>query len=56
MVVGLCLLHLDPWIGALVVVNQLAISRTFVTQGNYEFPEYFVGLMLWTQTCFSKMN
>jgi hypothetical protein len=47
---------LDPWTGDLVAVNQFATFRTFVAQGNYEFPEYFVGLMLWTQTCFSKMN
>ncbi len=47
---------LDPLTGALVGVNQLAISRTFVTQGNYEFPEYFIGLMLSTQICCSKMN
>jgi len=55
-VVGPLSFAFDSWLGSLIVVDQLATSRTFVTQGNYEFPEYFVGLMLWTQICISKMN
>jgi hypothetical protein len=56
MVLGLCLLL--SILGQAIWLPSIKLQHPghLLLKANYDFPEYFVGLMLWTQTCFSKMN